>query len=68
MPSSLRHAAQWAVEVSSDDTRAAFELLGGAKSGAIHNAMIKVAAQPGFDLGPGAHYEGICCGCSVPLS
>ncbi len=44
---------QWAVEVSSDDTRAAFELLGGAKSGAIHNAMIKVAAQPGSTLALG---------------
>lgn len=44
---------QWAVEVSSDDTRAAFELLGAAKSGAIHNAMIKVAAQPGSTLALG---------------
>lgn len=32
---------QWAVEVSGEQARAAFELLGGAKTGAIHAAMVK---------------------------
>lgn len=44
---------QWAVEVSADDARAAFELLGGTKTGAIHTAMVKVAAQPGATLALG---------------
>lgn len=32
---------QWAVEVSGDEARAAFELLGGTRSGAIHQAMVQ---------------------------
>lgn len=32
---------QWAVEVSGDEARRAFELLGGAKTGVIHNLMVQ---------------------------
>ena len=32
---------QWAVEVSGDEARVAFELLGGTRSGAIHQAMVQ---------------------------
>lgn len=34
---------QWAREVSGDEARAAFELLGGTKSGAIHSAMVAIS-------------------------
>nr|WP_239471500.1 helicase C-terminal domain-containing protein [Olsenella profusa] len=32
---------QWAVEVSGEEARAAFELLGGTRTGAIHQAMVQ---------------------------
>lgn len=41
---------QWAVEVSGEKTRAAFELLGGTKSGALHNVMTHVAGLEGSTL------------------
>ena len=44
---------QWAVEVNADDARKAFETLGGSKTGAIHNAMTKVASEPGSTLALG---------------
>ena len=41
---------QWAVEVSGDDARMAFEQLGGTKSGALHAALSKVATMEGSTL------------------
>lgn len=38
---------QWAVEVSGDEARQAFELLGGTKSGALHNLMVQTAGLEG---------------------
>lgn len=41
---------QWAVEVSGDEARQAFELLGGTKSGALHNLMVQTAGLEGAAL------------------
>ncbi len=41
---------QWAREVSGEATREAFELLGGTKSGAIHQAMTQTAQVEGATL------------------
>lgn len=41
---------QWAVEVSGEEARAAFELLGGTGSGVIHNLMVQAMALEGSTL------------------
>ena len=41
---------QWAVEVSGEEARGAFELLGGTKSGAIHAAMVQAMPLEGSTL------------------
>lgn len=41
---------QWAVEVSGSEARAAFEALGGTRTGAIHAAMVQAMAQEGSTL------------------
>ena len=41
---------QWAVEVSGDEARAAFELLGGVRSGAIHTVMTQAMSLEGSTL------------------
>ncbi len=41
---------QWAVEVSGDEARMAFEQLGGTKTGVIHGALTKVATMEGSTL------------------
>lgn len=41
---------QWAVEVSGETARNAFEVLGGVKSGAIHSLMTKVSGTEGDTL------------------
>ena len=41
---------QWAVEVSGGDARAAFEALGGTRTGAIHAAMVQAMALEGSTL------------------
>ena len=41
---------QWAVEVSGDEARAAFELLGGTTTGTLHNLMVQVMSLEGSTL------------------
>lgn len=41
---------QWAVEVPGEEARAAFELLGGASTGVIHNLMVQVMPLDGSTL------------------
>lgn len=41
---------QWAVEVSGEEARAAFELLGGTGSGVIHNLMVQAMSLEGSTL------------------
>lgn len=41
---------QWAVEVSGDEARAAFELLGGTTTGTIHNLMVRAMGLEGSTL------------------
>ncbi len=41
---------QWAVEVSGEEARSAFEMLGGIKSGTIHNLLVSAAALEGSTL------------------
>ena len=41
---------QWAVEVSGEEARAAFELLGGASTGVLHNLMVQVMPLAGSTL------------------
>ena len=41
---------QWAVEVSGEEARAAFELLGGTQTGTIHNLMVRAMALEGSTL------------------
>ena len=41
---------QWAVEVSGEEARAGFELLGGTRSGAIHAAMVQAMPLEGSTL------------------
>ena len=45
--------SQWAVEVSGDEARAAFELLGGTRSGAIRTALAQAASLEGSTLAMG---------------
>ena len=44
---------QWAVEVSGEEARGAFELLGGTRTGAIHAAMVQVMPHEGASLAIG---------------
>ncbi|MDM8270825.1 helicase C-terminal domain-containing protein [Thermophilibacter provencensis] len=44
---------QWAVEVSGDEARGAFELLGGTRTGAIHAAMVQAMPLEGSTLAVG---------------
>ena len=41
---------QWAVEVSGEEARAAFELLGGTTTGIIHNLMVRAMSLEGSTL------------------
>ena len=41
---------QWAVEVSGEEARAAFELLGGTTTGTIHNLMVRAMSLEGSTL------------------
>lgn len=41
---------QWAVEVSGDEARAAFELLGGTSTGTIHNLMVRSMGLDGSTM------------------
>lgn len=52
---------QWAVEVSGEEARAAFELLGGTRTGAIHAAMVQSMALEGSTLLVGLLTKAAAC-------
>ena len=52
---------QWAVEVSGEDARAAFEQLGGARTGAIHTAMTRAMPLEGSTLAVGLLAKAAAC-------
>ena len=55
---------QWAVEVSGEEARAAFELLGGTTTGTIHNLMVRAMSLEGSTLVVGPARKG--CGDALP--
>ena len=52
---------QWAVEVSGEEARAAFELLGGASTGVLHNLMVQVMPLDGSTLLTGLLAKAASC-------
>ena len=52
---------QWAVEVSGEEARSAFELLGGTKTGVIHNAMVQSMALESSTLAVGLLTKAASC-------
>ena len=52
---------QWAVEVSGEEARAAFELLGGASTGVLHNLMVQVIPLDGSTLLTGLLAKAAAC-------
>ena len=52
---------QWAVEVSGEEARAAFELLGGASTGVLHNLMVQVMPLDGSTLLTGLLAKAAAC-------
>ena len=61
---------QWAVEVSGDEARAAFELLGGTSTGTIHNLMVRAMSLEGSTLVVGllAKAAATCARASVAVA
>ena len=52
---------QWAVEVSGEEARSAFELLGGVRTGVIHNVMTQAMALEGSTLIVGLLTKAAAC-------
>ena len=52
---------QWAVEVSGEEARAAFELLGGASTGVLHNLMVQVMPLDGSTFLTGLLAKAAAC-------
>ena len=52
---------QWAIEVSGEEARSAFELLGGVRTGVIHNVMTQAMALEGSTLIVGLLTKAAAC-------